>query len=266
MSLTQVCDLQRDLYGNLQRGHRGGGGAAAALLQSGESDLERGRRGAPWSRSGLRGCHELLEALQKDWEHTYTYVWESANFYDGVLRKKNKLEPGGRIPADLRDVCVPLKGMSLWLATCLLMLHHLDRSHWGDRTLLHPPARSSHLISFSSSTSSSDILKHTLFNFTNSCWLLYGFKHIHTHLIFTCVWGSDHPPSSTPSLHCVSSSGNSTILTDTASLSACEPGQPLTPKRRLPWPLTPVSHLPSRIQPQRDVSPPPHSIYLFLKK
>ncbi len=55
--------------------------------------------------------------------------------------------------------CVsPGKGSSLWLVTCLLMVHHLLRSHWGERTLLHPPARMSQLISFSSSTSSSAIL------------------------------------------------------------------------------------------------------------
>ncbi len=48
VSLTQVCDLQRDLYGDLQRGHRAGGGAAAALLQSCESDLDRGG-GTSWS-------------------------------------------------------------------------------------------------------------------------------------------------------------------------------------------------------------------------
>lgn len=44
VSLTQVCDLQRDLHRNLQRGHRAGGGAAAVavLVQSGEPDLKRG--------------------------------------------------------------------------------------------------------------------------------------------------------------------------------------------------------------------------------
>lgn len=51
--LTQVRDLQRDLYWDLQRRHRAGGGAAAAtatFLQSRESDLEG--RGGGTSRSG----------------------------------------------------------------------------------------------------------------------------------------------------------------------------------------------------------------------
>ena len=51
VSLTQMCDLQRDLDGDLQRRHRAGGGAAAALLQSGEADLERGGGGGT-PRSG----------------------------------------------------------------------------------------------------------------------------------------------------------------------------------------------------------------------
>lgn len=64
-----MCDLQRDLDGDLQRRHRAGGGTAgaAALLQSRESDLERGGGGASLSGRRLRGGHDLLEALQEDW-------------------------------------------------------------------------------------------------------------------------------------------------------------------------------------------------------
>lgn len=72
--LTNVCDLQWDLDGDLQRRHRAGGGTAAAraLLQTGESDLEgRGGRGgagggASLATRRLRGGHHLVEALQED--------------------------------------------------------------------------------------------------------------------------------------------------------------------------------------------------------
>lgn len=50
---------------------------------------------------------------------------------------------------------------SLWFAICLLMVHHLLRSHCGERTLLHPSARRSQFMSFSSATSSSAILQIT---------------------------------------------------------------------------------------------------------
>lgn len=53
---------------------------------------------------------------------------------------------------------LPGNETSLWFAICLLMVHHLLRSHCGERTLLHPSASKSQLMSFSSETSSSAIL------------------------------------------------------------------------------------------------------------
>lgn len=53
---------------------------------------------------------------------------------------------------------LPGNETSLWFAICLLMVHHLLRSHCGERTLLHPSASISQLMSFSSETSSSAIL------------------------------------------------------------------------------------------------------------
>lgn len=53
---------------------------------------------------------------------------------------------------------LPGNETSLWFAICLLIVHHLLRSHCGERTLLHPSASKSQLMSFSSETSSSAIL------------------------------------------------------------------------------------------------------------
>lgn len=156
-------------------------------------------------------------------------------------------------------VCVPLKGMSLWLDTFLLMLHHFDRSHCGERTLLHPPARSSHLMSFSSSTSNLEILKQTSTDFTD-------FQHTHNrrrwHTV-TSVRGWGRPLSSTLCLRSVSSSDNSATSTDTVSQNECERDRRPTPRRRHQWRLSLGSRLPSHTQPQWGVAPPPHSIYLF---
>lgn len=67
-ALTQVSDLQRDLDRDLQRRQWAGDGtAAAAVVQPGQADLERGRGGTAGEGRSLWWCHQLLQALQEDW-------------------------------------------------------------------------------------------------------------------------------------------------------------------------------------------------------
>lgn len=63
-----------------------------------------------------------------------------------------------KFPGKCTTSTLPGNETSLWFAICLLMVHHLLRSHCGERTLLHPSASKSQLMSFSSETSSSAIL------------------------------------------------------------------------------------------------------------